>query len=65
MRRNPTEAINKVRFSSLFAEAYNKTATLEAAVKRFMCTGIMTLQKYAVPNERYAPSSYSVSSAWN
>jgi hypothetical protein len=41
MHRNPTEAINKIRFSSLFAEAYNKTATVGAAVKGFVCPGIV------------------------
>jgi hypothetical protein len=57
MHRNPTEAINKVRFSSLFAEAYNKTATVGAAVKGFMCTGIMPLHEDVVPDKRYAPST--------
>jgi hypothetical protein len=57
MHRNPTEAINKVRLSSLFAEAYNKRATVGAAVKRCMCTGIMPLQKHVVPDKRYAPST--------
>jgi hypothetical protein len=45
MHRNPTEAINKVRFSSLFAEVYNKTATVGAAVKCFMCSGICPCKK--------------------
>jgi hypothetical protein len=56
MHRNPAEAINKVRFSSLFAEAYNKVATVGAAVKGSMCSGIMPLQKYVILDERYAPS---------
>jgi hypothetical protein len=57
MHRNPTEAIYKFRVSSLFAEAYNKTSTVGAAVKGLMCSGIMPLQKDVVSDERYAPST--------
>jgi hypothetical protein len=52
---NPTQAIHKVRFSSLFAEAYNKAATVGETVKGFMCTGIMPLLEDVVLDERYAP----------
>jgi hypothetical protein len=52
MHRIPTEAINKVVFSSLFAQACNKTAAVGSAVKGFMCTGITPV----VPDERYAPN---------
>jgi hypothetical protein len=43
MYRNPNEAINKVRISSLFAEAYGRRAIVGAAVKGFVCTVIMLL----------------------
>jgi hypothetical protein len=39
MYRHPTEAINKILFSLLFAEAYNKTETVKAAAKGFMSSG--------------------------
>jgi hypothetical protein len=54
IHRNPFEAINKVKFSSLFAEAYSKSATVRAAAKRFMCIGIMPLQKDVISGEKYA-----------
>jgi hypothetical protein len=54
MHRNPNGVISKIRFPSLFAEAYNnKTATVEQAVNGFAWTGIMPLQNDFTPD---APS---------
>jgi hypothetical protein len=57
MYKNPTEAIDKVRFSSFFAETYNKTATAGATFKFYMWAGTILLEKNVVPDEKYVPTN--------
>jgi hypothetical protein len=45
MHRNAIEAISKVRFTSLFAEAHNKTPTMGETVRGFMFIRIVPLQR--------------------
>lgn len=57
MHRNATESIREVQYFSLFAEAYNITAIVGAAIQRFRMCKNYALQKDLTPDERHAACS--------
>lgn len=61
--RHPNETLSKIRFNTLFCEAWNEAASVGSAIKGFACTGIMPFSDDIVPKEKFAPSFLFVSSS--
>lgn len=57
LRRNPGKGINKVAFGSIFAEAWNRAATVGNAVHGFNACGIHPFNPDRLPDHVFIPAT--------